>query len=201
MITATTTVAAKTDNPVQVFADFEKGFGGWHADGNAFGTEPKAGNEAGRDANRPFAGRFIVSSDPEEGNGNGTGTLTSPEFTIRHMLMTFFIGGGATEATALQLLIEGEVVASASGYNSLSMREASIDLSAWRGKKARIRLVDQADSGTFGFVGADHIVFMDQTPSETVGQAFEKVRDFDEIIYVERGWPGMGTGMPTWAIL
>ena len=87
-----------------------------------------------------------------------TGTLTSPEFQIRGKALSFLIGGGCDiNAAFAELLVEGTSVSKATGLCHESMVSRQWDVSAYTGKKARIRLVDLATSG-WGHINFDHLV-------------------------------------------
>jgi sucrose-6-phosphate hydrolase SacC (GH32 family) len=79
---------------------------------------------------------------------SATGTLTSPTFVIDSSYINFLVGGGgnrfdAANATAVVLLVDGEVVRQAHGNNeSNRVAWASWDVSALAGKTAAIRFID-----------------------------------------------------------
>ena len=94
-----------------------------------------------------------------------TGTLTSAAFTIERRYITFLIGGGAQRGqTCLELLVDGAVVASATGHDANRMQPAGWDVARHRGKTARLRIADRA-TGPWGNIGVDQIVFTDTPPS------------------------------------
>jgi sucrose-6-phosphate hydrolase SacC (GH32 family) len=95
--------------------------------------------------------------------GDGpTGTLTSPEFTIARNYISFLISGGDYERdTCVNLLINGEIVKSATGWRSNRLVPASWEVSRWLGRKAQIQMVDAA-SGDWGHINVDRIVQTDK---------------------------------------
>ncbi|QTN34214.1 HEAT repeat domain-containing protein [Akkermansiaceae bacterium] len=141
------------------FESFEgDGFGEWQAEGQAFGLSPVHGkldgmkSSFGAYANEAFA----LSA---HGGDDATGTLTSPEFTIREPYIAFLIAGGDTAGkTAFQLLIDGKAVMEATGSRSMRFGSGQFDVSALKGKRARLRIVDGA-KGEWGFIAVDEIVF------------------------------------------
>lgn len=97
-----------------------------------------------------------------EGGPHGddnTGTLTSPAFVIDQDHLSFLIGGGKRSDGSLQaeLVVDGEVVRSATGAESGALNWSSWDVSALRGSTARVRIVDQAVGG-WGHLTFDHVV-------------------------------------------
>ena len=55
------------------------------------------------------------------------------------------------------LLVEGKVVASATGHNDNHMRPECFDVTAWTGQTAQLQIVDEA-RGSWGNIGVDQIV-------------------------------------------
>jgi len=165
-----------TARPDISFDDFEReSYGAWRAGGTAFGSGPVEitripeyqGNVGG-------GGRRVVNSHASAPGGSveekdrARGTLTSGVFTIERDYITFLIGGGAHAGrTCMNLLVEGEPVLSATGANDNRMRPMSWDVRRWMGKKASFEIVD-AESGGWGNVGIDDIVFSDR-PREPLG--------------------------------
>ncbi|MEY9863776.1 fructan beta-fructosidase [Catenulispora sp. GAS73] len=103
---------------------------------------------------------FSPAGDP------GTGTITSPTFTIgTHYIALQVAGGdhpfGAAGPTAVNLLIGGKVVASATGTNSGALDWTDWDVGAYAGRQAQIQVVDSATGG-WGHLMVGDIVFSDQ---------------------------------------
>ncbi len=87
------------------------------------------------------------------------GTLLSPEFTIREPYIAFLVAGGNYAGkTAVQLLVDGNVAMEATGKRSTRFESAQFDVSSLKGKKARLRAIDE-EKGAWGFIAVDHIVF------------------------------------------
>lgn len=81
-----------------------------------------------------------------------TGTLTSPEFTVDKPWLSLQVGGGRHPMTsdtpvAVNLLVDGKVVHSATGSESEVLDWVNWDLSAYQGKKASVQVVDQNTGG------------------------------------------------------
>ncbi len=135
-------------------------YGDWTMTGTAFKLGPAADGllakleiENARD-NR-------VASSEMEGDGP-TGTLTSPEFKIARKYISFLIGGGDYERdTCLNLLIQGKVVRSATGWRSDHLVPASWDVSRFLGQSAQLQIVDEA-SGDWGHINVDQMLQTDK---------------------------------------
>ncbi|GGY22377.1 glycoside hydrolase family 32 protein [Streptomyces djakartensis] len=147
-----------------VLADFEGGsYGGWTATGDAFGAAPAGGTLPGQQQVSGFLGSGLVNTFL---NGDSTtGTLTSPEFTIDKKYIDFLIGGGNHPAgsdhpTAIELVVDGQVVRTATGKDTERLNWVSWDVGGLAGKKARIRIVDD-NTGGWGHLNVDHIVMSD----------------------------------------
>ncbi|MEN9674120.1 MAG: Levanase precursor, partial [Verrucomicrobiota bacterium] len=151
-----------------VIADFEgPDYGPWTATGEAFGTGPARGTLPGQMAVDGFQGQGLVNSF-HRGDGT-TGTLTSPPFRVERRYIAFRIGGGKDEMkTALQLLVDGRVVRTATGPNDRpggaeTLMPDSWDVGDLAGRTAVIRIVDEATGG-WGHLNVDQIVQTDRKP-------------------------------------
>jgi levanase len=150
--------------PGKVLAGFEGGtYGDWTTTGDAFGPAPATGTLPGQQQVSGFQGGGLVNTFL---NGDaGTGTLTSPEFTLDKRYVNFLIGGGnhpagSADPTALELLVDGQVVRSATGKDAEALDIASWDVHDLAGKKARIRVVDD-NTGGWGHLNVDQITLSD----------------------------------------
>ncbi|WP_030338321.1 glycoside hydrolase family 32 protein [Streptomyces sp. NRRL S-1022] len=155
-----------------VLADFEGGsYGDWTKTGDAFGAAPATGTLPGQQEVSGFRGSGLVNTFL---NGDSTtGALTSPEFTLDKKHINFLIGGGhhptsAAEPTAVELLVDGHAVRSATGGDAEALNWASWDVSDLVGKKAQIRIVDE-NTGGWGHINVDHIMLSD-TEAQPVSQ-------------------------------
>ncbi len=162
--------ASKQMRPEIVFEDFEKdSYDGWTVKGEAFGDGPiKIKDMPGYQGNVGGKGERLVNShasapgDEIPAKDGAVGTLTSRSFAIERNYIAFLIGGGAhKDETCLNLLIDGEIVASATGANNNRMSPASINVTSWQGKNAQLQIIDKV-SGAWGNIGVDQIVFTDQ---------------------------------------
>jgi len=158
--------AAETD---VLIADFEAAdYTDWKVEGEAFGTGPAKGTLGGQMQVTGFEGKGLVNSFL--GGDRPTGKLTSPEFTIERDYIKFLIGGGGHQGkTCMNLLVDGEVVLTATGPNtqpggSEFLNWENWDVKQYKGKKAVIQIVDDA-SGGWGHINVDQISQTD-TPAK-----------------------------------
>jgi len=143
-----------------VIADFDSAsFGDWKATGNAFSHGPANASLATKLELENVKGGGVATTKID---GDGpTGTLTSPPFTIRRHFISFLISGGNYEqVTCLNLLVDGQVVHSATGANNVHLTPTSWDVSKLLGKTAQVQLVDRA-TGDWGHIDVGQIVQTD----------------------------------------
>ena len=143
----------------KLLADFERGYTGWKADGEAFGKEPARGTLPSQQPVSGFKGERLVNSFND--GDRGQGTLTSLPFEITAKHISFLIGGGAHEQTRVDLLVEGKSVRTARGRERERLAWHSWDVSELRGKNAEIQIVDK-HSGGWGHINVDHILLADE---------------------------------------
>ncbi|MBU6238506.1 MAG: glycoside hydrolase family 32 protein [Planctomycetes bacterium] len=162
-----------------LLADFEaESYGAWKTSGTAFGSGPARGTLPNQMQVDGYLGKGLVNSYL---NGDGSiGTLTSPEFKIERKYIAFLIGGGRSDQLALQLMIDGNVVRSSTGPNdkpggSESLAPDAWDVAEFVGRKATLRIIDQATGG-WGHINVDHIV---QTDTKPKGLLKNAERTFD----------------------
>ncbi|MFD1147675.1 GH32 C-terminal domain-containing protein [Saccharothrix hoggarensis] len=148
----------------EVLADFEGGtYGTWTATGEAFGAAPATGTLPGQMPVSGWQGGGLVNTFLR-GDAT-TGTLTSPEFTVSAPYLNFLVGGGnhpsdSEAPTAVRLVVDGQVVRSATGKDSEALDWASWDVRDLAGRKARLEVVDE-NTGGWGHVLVDHVVLAD----------------------------------------
>src|SRR3954453_10554255 len=150
-----------TPPPGDVLADFEgPDYGSWTPTGDFAGTTPHRGGDGrvGEQSVDTFFG------NPNNGDPN-TGSIVSPEFTINRDFLDFEIAGGnhpepGPGQTAVNLVVDGQVVRTATGSDSGTLNWVAWDLRGLRGKQGHIEIVDRATGG-WGHVLADHFVLSD----------------------------------------
>ena len=146
------------------------GFGDWKVEGSAFGAAPVPGEMEGLNGRLTgFVGDSLVCS--AHGGDPGKGSLTSGAIVVSRDHLAFLIAGGNHPGkTAVQLLVDGEVVLEASGENSLVCRQVVWDVRKWKGMKVQLRLID-ASAEAWGIIAADHFIASDSsTPVMPVGR-------------------------------
>jgi non-lysosomal glucosylceramidase len=122
--------------PVILVDDFEKGYGDWTIEGEAFGKQPlnravippyqgDLGGEGGSVVNSHGSapGNSMAKKDAR------TGKLTSPPFKIERKFLSFYIGGGSRKDVGLRLLVDGKVVRTANGKDENTMHRETINAS------------------------------------------------------------------------
>ena len=161
-----------------IIADFETDtYSPWTVAGDAFGPAPAQGTLPGQMRVDGFHGKGLVNSFF---NGDDTtGALISPEFRIERKFIAFLIGGGKSDKLAVQLLVDGKVVRSATGSNdqpggSETLTQQWWDAAELEGMAASIRIVDDAQGG-WGHINADYIV---QTDTKPIGFVQDAERAF-----------------------
>ena len=151
-----------------IIADFEGDqYAPWTVSGEAFGSAPAKGPLPGQMNVEGFRGKGLVNSFNK--GDDSTGTLTSPDFRIERKYLAFLIGGGMNgEKLALQLLVDGKVVRSATGANdrpggSEALAQGSWDVAEFAGRTGVMRIIDDAKGG-WGHLNVDHILQTDEKP-------------------------------------
>ena len=150
----------------RVVFDFEgqTDWSGWIKVGAAWGPGPVAASLPDQGPVRRAGGERWASSMHK---GDDTvGTVLSPEFTIDRPLLRLRIGGGNDHGLRVELLVAGEnaLVVWCPEPDSDRFRDAHLDVSAYQGKLARIRLVDET-TGAWGHLNVDEIWLL---PAEEV---------------------------------
>lgn len=154
-----------------VFADFEgPAYAGlprpWTPTGTAFGNGPALVSSAPSYMGPLNAqGQYTVNSYISSGNSNaGVGTLTSQSFIISRNFLTFLIGGGNFPGLeCMNLLVNGQIVRTATGTNTNVMSQICWDVSNLQGQTAQLQIVDSYTGG-WGQIAIDYIVFTDAQP-------------------------------------
>ena len=144
-----------------LIADFEgRYYLEWSTTGKAFGNAPVKGKLI----DQPYADgqqgvRFANSGN---GGNDGTGTLTSPEFTIERNTIQFLIGGGShPNDIFIDLIVNDSVIRRSWPYSNYHLVWELWEVSVHKGSKAVIRITDNS-SVTRGDILIDHIIQSDQ---------------------------------------
>ena len=144
---------------------------GWTATGGLVHQPVSTGAIGGQQPVSGFEGIGLINTFTN-GNDQAQGALTSPTFTITHPYINFLIGGGNhpypgnNDATAVLLLVNSQVVNSATGQNNEALNWVSFNVSQYIGQQAQIEIVDQ-NSGGFGHINADEFLAADSPAHPT----------------------------------
>lgn len=149
----------------RVLADFEgSDYGSWTVEGTAFGAGPTPGDNPCQTGVVGHVGTGLANSYRNGGAtacepppDSGTGRLVSPVFEVTDRYLSFLVGGGPHAGTAVRLVVDGQVVRTASGSESGSLDWVSWDVADLAGAAARIEVVDEVTGG-WGHVLVDHVV-------------------------------------------
>ena len=148
--------------------DFETGtLSDWTATGQAFEGLPVKGDAVfarRKDMRSEHAGNFWIGSFERTGD-EPQGTLASAPFKVTHKFAAFLIGGGATDATRVELVRKenNRVFYKTSADTNENMHRVVVDLTDVAGKEIFIRLVDASSDG-WGHINFDDFKFHETKP-------------------------------------
>lgn len=148
-----------------VFADFEGDTwgDGWTATDDFATDGPRAGTIGDQQQVSGYQGEKLVNTFTD--HDLATGTITSPTFTIGEDYINLLVGGGnhpyttgSGDATSVNLIVDGQVVETATGQDSEALNWVAWEVTDLEGQQAQIQVVDQ-NTGGWGHILADHIMF------------------------------------------
>lgn len=169
--------------------NFERGIDDWKMEGDAFIECPSnAEGISGKEGKR-----FINSA---HNRISSKGRITSPEFTITKNCINFLVGGGSyPNNECVNLLVDGKVARTQSGTDNSNLTWKGWNVSEFRGKQARIEIVDNITEGKSmfdrGFIYCDAIMLCDELPApEKYNSEWEKAFwvDWGSDFYAARSW-------------
>ena len=142
------------------FENFESTeYANWTIEGTAFGSAPANGTLNGQQEVSGFLGSYLVNSF--NGGDASKGKLTSNQFTITKPFINFLISGGNhNNLTCINLLINGQIVRTATGDNSELLKWFGWDVAEYIGQPAVLQIIDNF-SGSWGHINIDQIMFSD----------------------------------------
>jgi sucrose-6-phosphate hydrolase SacC (GH32 family) len=190
--------ASAQDLPIGHFTNGD--YGDWQATGDAFKFGPAGDDWLPKLEIENAADNLVISSEKTATGQDDQpqGTLTSPQFKIARKYISFRIGGGDYERdTCINLVVDGKIVRSATGWQSDRLVPTSWDVSAWQGRSACVQIVDAA-SEDWGHINVAGIVQTDKPermPVETGPLYHEALRP--QFHFTARQWtmarlnPGM----------
>jgi fructan beta-fructosidase len=151
-----------------VFADFEgTTWGtGWTATDDFTNAGPVAGTIGDQQPVSGYLGDKLVNTFLD--HDLSTGTITSPTFTVNSDYIDLLVGGGnhpftanpspGSEPTAVNLVVGGNVVATATGQDNETLNWVAWNTASWQGQQAQIQIIDN-NTGGWGHINVDNIVF------------------------------------------
>jgi non-lysosomal glucosylceramidase len=154
------TATKKIPRTDKTFEDFESGsYGKWKVEGTAFGSRPTTPDVVESDQVRGEQGKYLVNSRFTSRLDTATGKLISPSFIISDHYINFRIGGGYYQGkTCINLIVDGQIVATMTGNMSDRLKESGWNVEPWKGKEAHIEIVDN-ETGDWGHISIDDIQF------------------------------------------
>ena len=143
----------------RVLFDFEaeRWGAGWEVAGKAWGDGPSTVQQQ---AGEGVIGKRWAMSFANGGDG-ATGSATSPPFAIERGYVHLLVAGGRDGKARIELLVDGKAVQQAVGRNSRDLIAIAWDVRAYKGKQARLRLLDE-NGGGWGWIGIDQVVASDR---------------------------------------
>ncbi len=151
---------------------FEKGtYEDWTVQGDTWGDNPARGAavDPQRENKTCHDGQYWTGGYESTNSDAGQGTLTSVPFKVSHRFASFLVGGGKTEATAVEIVTvaDGAVVHRVSGKNTETMERVTVDLEQVHKTTGEvfIRLVDKS-SGGWGHINFDDFRFHTTEPAK-----------------------------------
>ncbi len=200
-------LSPRPSGDVVIFDDFENGYAKWTITGSAFGSRPAEGTLADQQQVSGYMGSHLVNSYLD--GDHTVGDMFSEPFVVNHEYVSFMIGGGYHPGlTAIELIVGGEVVQSATGRNSEQLMWHNWDVSAYVGQSAYLRIVDEV-TGEWGHINIDHICFttapiiqkeafwVNHGPDDYAGRSFQQTPD-GRVVYMSwmSNWSYAGS-LPT----
>ncbi|HPC95999.1 MAG TPA: GH116 family glycosyl hydrolase [Sedimentisphaerales bacterium] len=170
----------RAPRPKIVVMEFEgPDYGNWQATGEAFGKGPAHGTLANQQPVSGFLGGGLVNTYL---NGDRPhGTLRSPELKIDRRYINFLIGGGShADETCINLIVDGQVVRTATGKDNEKLEWHFWNVEDLQGKTARIEIVDR-HSGGWGHINIDQIELADEAYDADMGP-FDKLLDYGSLV-------------------
>ncbi|MES2307245.1 MAG: hypothetical protein V4507_00140, partial [Verrucomicrobiota bacterium] len=167
-----------------VIANFDKDYGTWTVEGEAFGKEPAHGPFAQQRRLTGIIGNGFANSGV---NGDQqVGRLISSEFTIERGYIQFLIAG-ASKGVSLNLKIDGKTTLKAApDRKGNHLRYQNWDVKSFMGRKAQIEIEDQSKSPG-GYILVDEIT-QTNFPLQKASQAIQIEKPY-LLIPVKNGAP------------
>lgn len=157
---------------------------GWKAEGDAFQFQPTFGDniaaripgESSGASGAYWIGTYEMRTGEQYPAGAvqgdaAQGSLTSTVFVLQQPTIRFLIGGGYDEEREyVALVVDGQIVLKATGYNGESLQTVLWDARPYLKRQAQIRIVD-ASSEPWGHINCDAFEFLRDTIETVKGGA------------------------------
>ena len=150
----------------RLLAGFDGSWEGWTVEGNAFGATPPQGATPGQQplVNHSSAGLLNTYVDAATGQGSDatTGTGGWGHILLDEVRASDKKASPIADNTSVNLVVDGKVVASATGNNSGTLEWTSMDVTAYKGRKARLVIEDHnGNAEDWGHLMVDQILQSD----------------------------------------
>ncbi|KAB5550825.1 glycosyl hydrolase family protein [Coniochaeta sp. 2T2.1] len=135
---------------------------GWNSTGGLVGASPSQGTLSGQNPVTGYLGSRLVNTFL---NGDATTGTLSKSINITRKHLKFLIGGGNfPNQECINLVVQGQVVRTATGSNSEQLSWQSWDVTDFMGQTATLQIVDLLTGG-WGHILIDQITFTDDEPT------------------------------------
>ncbi len=161
--------------------DFETGtLADWTAEGEAFNEQPVAGDLVAarrNDSRSRHQGTYWIGGYERLGDAP-TGTLTSAAFKVTANFASFYVGGGNTDKTRVELWLVGDEKPfyKISGRQVEDLSRVIVELKRHQGGEVFIRLVDASSDG-WGHINFDHFRLHAESPGPVTPQTATLIAD------------------------
>ena len=139
---------------------------GWKTEGEAFRQGPPNTTRIMKRRVGPFSGKYMLSTYYR--GEEDTGKAISPPFDVDLKYLEFLISGGQRPGRlCVNLIINDQVVRSATGLDDDYFERVAFDITEFNGKQARVQIVDD-ERGIWGHINVDRIHQTDQLRTERI---------------------------------
>jgi hypothetical protein len=155
-----------------LIADFEENnFGrmrewGWTVEGEAFNRDLATGTKIMKRRAGDYRGKYLLTSFVV--SDGDVGQLLSPSFGIEFNNIEIMMSGGDyPHRVCVNLIVDDQVVRTATGRNDDLLEAIAFDVSSFKGRQARVQIVD-AHRRVWGHINVDRIYQTDNPSAERV---------------------------------
>ena len=181
----------------RLLTGFDGSWEGWTVEGNAFGAMPPQGTTPGQQplVNHSSAGLLNTYVDAATGQGSDatTGTGGWGHILLDEVRASDKKASPIADNTSVNLVVDGKVVASATGNNSGTLEWTSMDVTAYKGRKARLVIEDHnGNAEDWGHLMVDQILQSD-TKAFSGADAVPRL-DYGKDYYAAVTWDNVPNG-------